>query len=291
MATVSKKAQAPKRQGLSNDLNLYGNVESVTFNSYHLRKTVDGIAKGDIQGHTTYKFNGKGDVSEIMYYDHIGELIKREVFKYNENDLLAENIAYNSEGALWGKDIFLYDHRKNISCKMSHHSDGFLSKKALYKYDSNGDLTEKEEVEYWDAGKPMCTEKYKYDYNGNEIEHAYYGMDGRLEWKHSYIILYNSDENKKEKINLDSGTLEGRWVYKYDSSGNEIERAYINTMGLVESKNISRYDNRGNRLEYVTYNDKNFMTNKIVFKYDIKDNLIQVIDDYSIIECEIIYRD
>jgi len=290
MAIISKKAQAPKRQGLDNDVDLYGNIESVTFFSYHLHKTANGIVKGNMQGRTTYKLNGKGDVSEITHYDHVGELIKKTIFRYNESQKISERLTYHSNGELWGKDIFLYDDRKNISCKMSYHSDGFLTQKTLYRYDCNDNLKEKYEIEYLDADQPLCTEKYKYDYNGNEIEHSYYGMNDRLEWKHSYIIIYNSNEQKEEEIKIEDGTLQGRWLYKYDSLGNEIERAYHNTMGIVEYKNISKYDNKGNRIEYITYNGKNSITNKITTSYDINGNLVQEIDDYSIIEGEIIYR-
>ena len=248
---ANKKHTAPYRQGFSfktDSQSLYGDIESLTATVF--------FPKGKVDNRTIWRFNKRGDATEVISYNHQGKQNRKEIFTYNEIGILTTKHTYDSENLLWGKQVYLYDSNKRISCVLSYGRDDALERKEMYIYNYNGKLKEKEEVEYWSKDMPpVSTQKYEYDYNGNEINHSYYDMEGSLAWRHSRSILYDSNNNKVEEIimseeedRVNKESCKYKYKYKYDSDGNRIELAIYNSNGSVIQKITSTYDVNGNLL-------------------------------------------
>ncbi len=71
--------------------------------------------------------------------------------------------------------------------------------------------------------------------------------------------------------------LEGKYIYKYDSNGNQIEWSMYNSDGSLESKTIYKYDSNGNIIEESGYYSDGSLLLKSIYKYDSKNRIIESI--------------
>ena len=69
--------------------------------------------------------------------------------------------------------------------------------------------------------------------------------------------------------------LEGKYIYKYDSNGNQIEWSMYNSDGSLESKTIYKYDSNGNKVEWLKYDLESkfgelqeIPTKKTIYQYE-----------------------
>lgn len=285
MNTTIKKNKAPQRQGLTDGtdgFSMYGDVESLVISVY--------FPKNSLQNRVVWKFNTHGDVAEMIARNHMEEQIRKEVFFYDENNKLVKKITYDSENLLWGTSKYLYDNRGQISSIHSYGRDGSLSGKTVYDYFCDGKIKQKKEIEYWGINTPLSTQIYEYDHNGNETKHSYYDMDGTLACEHSYVILYDSNNNITERIKVEDGVYNGGWLYKYDSSGNEIEILSYGADKLTTERVVLTYDSNGNLIERVIYNSHNTLIRKITCKYDVYGNMLHEDNDGCMTEFAYNYR-
>ena len=139
--------------------------------------------------------------------------------------------------------------------------------------------------------------KSTFNQRGDVIEEASYNSDGSLEWK--YIYKYDSAGNVIERTAYNSdGGLVLKNIYKYDSLGNRIERASYNSDGSLISKYLYEYDFVGNKIECAGYSTDGGLDYKSIYKYDSAGNIVKCASYKSEImipdrltEYEIVYRE
>ena len=94
--------------------------------------------------------------------------------------------------------------------------------------------------------------------------------------------IFNKEGNVIEYNGYNSdGSLDDKYIYKYDDNGNRIESNGYNSDGSLKSKFIDKYDDNGNKIEYIRYNSDGFLDWKSISKYDDKGNRIESIEDNS----------
>mgnify|MGYP005857073581 CR=1 FL=1 len=83
-------------------------------------------------------------------------------------------------------------------------------------------------------------------------------------------IIFNQNGQMIEKVyykkyNDKTGS---RYVFKYDDSGNLIEKSSFDSKGILYAKRIYTYNKYGNKISEIKYNDKNDIESKEVIEYD-----------------------
>jgi len=103
-------------------------------------------------------------------------------------------------------------------------------------------------------GSQAASEKWRYDGNGNQVEEAYFGVDGRptlsSEGVARLTMGYDEHGNKVDTNFFDvdgKPTLHkdgyARWTSRFDERGNAVERASFAVDGKLADKQ-SRWDRR-----------------------------------------------
>ena len=111
--------------------------------------------------------------------------------------------------------------------------------------------------------------KYEYEEKFGELEVI---LEGK------YIYKYDSNGNQIEWSMYNSdGSFFSKTIYKYDSNGNEIESSRYDSDGSLLWKTISQYDSNGNEIEWSWYNSDGSLEEKNIYKYDSKNRTIELI--------------
>jgi hypothetical protein len=102
---------------------------------------------------------------------------------------------------------------------------------------------------------------------------------GGLEYK--YIYKYDTNGNQIEVNGYSNipGIIDGRerkTIYKYDTNGNKIEESWYDPDGSLSLITIFKYDSRGNQIEANCYNsDGSLLISRSTYKYDSRGNKIE----------------
>jgi len=141
----------------------------------------------------------------------------------------------------------------------------------IKNYNDRGDLTEQNKygadnkLQY----KIKCT--YKYDTQGNKIEHDFYSKDGKLST--IYKLKFN---DKKQNIESSSYSADGRFcakiINKFDNRGNVVEECSYSSNGKIIQKNIYRFDEHNNLKEVNNFDMNGQLTSRDTYTYDNHNN-------------------
>ena len=71
--------------------------------------------------------------------------------------------------------------------------------------------------------------------------------------------------------------LEGKYISKYDSNGNKVERSNYHSDESLNWKYIYKYDSNGNKVEWLEYDLLGSLSGKSIYKYDSKNRIIESI--------------
>jgi hypothetical protein len=127
---------------------------------------------------------------------------------------------------------------------------------------------------FWNSEGAYSNYIYIYDPTGKILneEHLYFD-DGILSEK--YIFRYNSSGQIIEKNNYDSdGDFLSRDNYEYNSNENLVIKYYENNSGRSLSS-ISKYDSNGDEIEYKYYDSEEELWGKVICKYDSKGDKLE----------------
>lgn len=110
----------------------------------------------------------------------------------------------------------------------------------------------------------------KINNKGERIEYRTFSSDGKLEKK--YLSKYNSQGKKIELIGLDkNNNTISKQEFKYNDT-NMVEQNKYNSVGNLEYKIIYKYDKSGNKIEKSIFRSGNWY--KSTYKYNGKGELI-----------------
>jgi len=207
-------------------------------------------SKGNLKSKVSIKNNSDGKKIEESYFNPQGGLYAKNIFRYDSKGNKIEVIESNSEESPSSKDLFKYNDKGYLIEELHYNSEGNLSTRYTYKYDINNLI---ESNWYKGDGKLDMKIINKYDSKGNKIEDKTYDSKGNITSTETFI--YNDNRKiieRKNKDFIDSIYL--KYIYKYDSIGNIIEKTLYNLNGVIELKwNYKyEYDKIGNWIKMIS---------------------------------------
>jgi hypothetical protein len=236
------------------EMNLRGNIKSVTEYSYHAidkfgKLTKGGFGRGwppiwnEIDDYTL-TFNTKGNKVTKITFDSQGVINDKSTFVYNQSDKLIEINSYEPNGILKSKEILKYDNVGNKIEETTYNGKGDQISKYAYIRNNQGKVTE--ETAYYGPGAVTKT-FYKYDSQGNLIERYY--EDG------TYFKIQNVDGKMVEQIEYMDNRSIRKYRYKYDRFGNltKYEKIYGEISTQEDYSCSYECDNNSNWIKETIY--------------------------------------
>ena len=274
-ALSSRAGDAPKRQGWSGPA-LHGDVTSVV---------VTELADDGSEKVSKYKFNKKGDVSEVYVRNNNGAFDPSMKYSYNEAGQKVYEVYYRANGTSGKQVYYLYNTAGKRLREAEYNMSGKLLSRVFYtykegrvvemivhdfvdnnknsypyEYNSTGRLTVEMECSYHlDGVGSIIYNGYKYDSNGNKISLESY-ICNDMEGFPTNISYQHDDKGRvveETMVVAPYDFYQKKSVYKYDDQGKLIEEKIVEEGRLVEgTKNTLRrykYDSLGNEIEVVEY--------------------------------------
>jgi YD repeat-containing protein len=161
----------------------------------------------------TYTYDGRGNLTEIIYY--VGSRVdeKRKLTHHESN---VEISVQNGGGVQLYRLVDTYD-KKNLVQELQFDNKGNITRKMVYKYDAKGNQ--------------ILEEKYM---NGKQV----YKIDRDFDARGLLSEVYQENNG---------GTRFLSNKYKYDAKGRITEEQYRSEGARDFSKNVYRYQNNGLR--------------------------------------------
>lgn len=293
-------AKAPERYGL--DWQLFGDVESLTINSYDAT-TKFGEVVTEFDSATFYQFNAAGDVTECVIDceesegDIIGEGVKYEYNSDGKISRMVESTTYydiDNYEYTTAEDVTTYRYNAEGLCsqRVLCYNSG-MSMMTTFKYDDKGRETEWRSYDSDGALDEVC--KKVYDSKGNIIRQTHYNNDG----SEKSCATYKYDKRGKcIELVSESDYWCRRYTYRYNSQGlMTAQRVYDGDEYALESEFRLKYNAAGALIESQRISYDNLDTDVYDYKITIdKHNNITRIDSYengdiiSVTEVDIVYR-
>ncbi len=235
------------------EMNLQGNVKSLSTTTYEIVNIFGKISKGEPFSESspeTIYFNKSGYETMLIKYYSNGTISSKQSFTYNNQNKIVEENYYN-DNSLESKILHIFDNNGHKFETTSYYGDGSLKYKKVYTNDFKGNLIE--ENHYNSDGELSARTVYKYDYNGNQIE-------------------------RSKTVNVKSGNnvVKTQNLYKYDLNGNMIESAMYKQDGSLFIKQNMEYED-GRQTGFSTaFGDKSGYS-EVNYKYDQWENIVSTI--------------
>jgi hypothetical protein len=222
---------------------IIGAVKMIHTESVSLLSDTDGEAEESLLPVHTVIYNEVGNKAKEAFYTPDGQPSEILLFKYDIDGKIIETARHKAGGGLLNYTVYTYNKDGKESGRSHTSTYGLITKrKSVVNYDESGNKVE--ETWYLDDG--TCIHKYLYVYGSEKSltkQILYkYADDGSVE-EESHSI-YDSDRNVTEHITFDrNGHLsENRYIYIFDSRGNEIKRETYNPDGSLYSEALFNYD-------------------------------------------------
>ncbi len=266
---------------------LKGNVHIVQSEFAGLVKKDGQYVKDSVSQERTITYDRQGNKTESLVYG----------FDYNRNKKVDSRVVYNfnSKGIATGwedyadgkpiptKSVYTLDSKENRIKEVVTQADGYVRAILSLIYDSKGNNIER----IYDD-KNAGTNRYKqideYD-EKNLIQSLSYNKAGSITNKR---ILTYENGNIKEAAGyaLDANNeliRVNRNSYRYDATGNMIERIIYNKDDSIQTKYIYGYDEKGNIISIIVYGSDEKLLGKvsITLEFDSQGNWIKHIYNYS----------
>ena len=273
---------APKRAGWKEWFSLYGDVDSVIItNAYGKSDIYRFYENGDVlqHGNCLYEYHPNGETKfatypngnkyeydtegKLMYllndedyeyeFDGAGRLVKEssktseywQTYTYNSAGLLVETSFRDCPATVWHtfKTVYTYDDNGNEVEAATYSNGGkTLDKLVEKKYDANDNLLEEKETHYGSWEGLVRINSYKYDDEGNKIEHTFYTTLG----EETRVARYDSYGRETNVTKYNDGVMVYSFVNNYDEYGSLVE--VIKNYSEEGKSDTTRYE-----VEYDTY--------------------------------------
>ena len=273
---------APKRAGWKEWFSLYGDVDSVIITKANGKTDIYRFYEnGDVlqHGNCLYEYHPNGKTKfatfpdgskyeydtdgKLMYllneegyeyeYDDEGRMVKIsrknseywQTYTYNSAGLLVETSFRDCPATVWHtfKTVYAYDDNGNEVEAATYSNDGkTLDNLVEKKYDANDNLLEQKETGYGSREGIVRINSYKYDDEGNKIEHSRYFSIG----EETRVVRYDSFGREICTTIYEDGALVINYVNNYDEYGSLVE--VIKNDSEKGKSDTTRYE-----VEYDTY--------------------------------------
>jgi YD repeat-containing protein len=272
------------------DMELYGEVKSLSTNTYYAALENGKVSKGVIMrsifnnNNRYILFNDKGYITDnvvfdkenipeeksIYFYNNMNKIIRILFFKYDTNEISnykfsgkheynyknddIQIIRYNQDSIPIGVFVKIFDNNRKLT---SHHA-----------FDSIGSEVFRNVFEYDDKGNQTYEIRIYFDNNYRTELISEYNTDAKL--IKEQIYLNNRLQNSKSfnydesgyliEKHLHEGSTRKKWTFKYDDKGNVIEEteykvaliSLFNTITTTDNYEY-KYDKNGNWIKKVYF--------------------------------------
>ena len=209
---------------------------------------------------TTYKYDGEGNLEEVLKYD--GAKIKsKTTYKYDGERNLEEVLKYDG-AKIKSKTTYKYYKDGNIKEEVKY--DGTKKITTIFGYDKKGNITKEVKRD----GAKKITTTFEYDKEGNEVERKWYDASNLKDSKGGIICKYDKKGNKLEEVHygVKGKKFIKRTKYKYDKKRNLKETVKHYANGAIKLTYFARYDN-GKLSKEEQYDDNGIITSRITFQF------------------------
>lgn len=202
----------------------------------------------------------------ILFVTNVFAQIKQEKIKGGFKICNVNYYFYKNGGVDYTNrlkhETYYYDSKGNIISGYHYNSDKTMDK-FFFKYDSKGKITKY--LYYFPRGDMAWRQIYKYDNKGNKIIEEFYAHDESINSKSNYT--YNK-KNKliKRIIHSSEGKVLSNTDYVYDGNNIVLETTYNND-GTLFSKFTYKYDKSGNIIEKEMYSYLNLPFIRYEYSY------------------------
>ncbi len=222
-----------------------GKTKSMKFGSdgFRLEYDTKGILMESFDdGGYDYEYDGEGRI--VKKSSKTSEFWK--TYTYNSAGLLAETSFRDCPGSpVWHtfKTVYAYDDNGN-EVEAATYSNGGKTLDLLVekKYDANDNLLEEKETHYGSWEGLVRINSYKYDDEGNKIEHTFYTTLG----EETRVARYDSYGRETSVTKYNDGVMVYSFVNNYDEYGSLVE--VIKNYSEEGKSDTTRYE-----VEYDTY--------------------------------------
>lgn len=192
----------------------------------------------------------QGSITTTTEYNNAGHKI---VSEFDENNTLLTKTRFTDDGHI----IFEYDSHENVVKKSDYDMNGDLEAYTEYTYDQQD--REISCITFDKNGSQARKYLTEYDEDGTKTIYSY---DANDESEGSTVFKYNENGDVIEHLEyLADGTLNTREVYEYNQDGNETATFTYNGDGSLSFRTETTYDENGNFLDYVTYDSEGNVMN------------------------------
>ncbi|NUQ81513.1 MAG: hypothetical protein HUU10_07885 [Bacteroidetes bacterium] len=177
----------------------------------------------------------------------------------------------NLEGKLRSQVNYIYNHLHQLIETRYYNQDQLLESRIVLNYDDLGRHIRN--TEYDETGTIMNAEVIRYGSNNLVAETVYYGPDGTILWKTSY--LYSDDNQKVEVKTIEGGGLiTKREILHLNELGQISERFDYFPSGTVRQIFAYQYNDQGKKVADECYFPDGTLSWQVVYRYDRKGRLV-----------------
>ncbi|MDF4202227.1 hypothetical protein PXD56_04645 [Maribacter sp. SA7] len=116
---------------------------------------------------------------------------------------------------------------------------------------------------------------FKYDNKGNRVQRLVYSLNDNGSGPMDKMISEYDDDGNLVTTKWSNSYSQGKWMYKYDENGNQIE--FIeHHRGKVYKRTIYKYNEKGEIIQETLYNTDNLLVERAIFDYDKNGNKILI---------------
>jgi hypothetical protein len=195
------------------------------------------LADGSLDQKTTYQYDPKGNLVTEREFEHYKDFKDPTfgTYEYNDSGKVTEYTEDWKTTSLHYS--YTYDERGHLSEGVVYESKGKLSRREKYKYDEKGNEIEELILESNSDGKWLS----KYSEDNKIIEKDWYEADGSL--NSIYTFTYDDSRRLIESVGRESpeGRIYSKETYKYDGSGNLLERGEFSYSGIGEPTRLDKF--------------------------------------------------
>lgn len=210
---------------------------------------------------TTYK--SKTDSSDLAF--------KNSYIEYNFNGDVIEAIEWSSDEEIESKILSKYNENNKITEEINFISENEISEHVTYFRTNDGSIN-KIEILYGDGSKTIK------EYIHNTIENFksvnIHNEDGDFEGSEFYKFDSSGNIIEKSILNFDN-KLEEKITFSYNDKIQLINENHLDESDKIISSRRFTYDEHNNLLEILTVNGRNNIIEKVTTTYDEKNRITE----------------
>ena len=261
---------------------------------------------------TESKYDGRGNVVEVINYKSTGQISSKLLYKYDDNNNRIEYQKFEKRDhpdiELTYKQSFTYDDKGNK--KIENGFDGITAYKIVYTYLPDGKI---KDITKFNVNNSI-NEKWESTYSNNvqtinvlkQGTALDYSLERKTDSKDNITEEIRRDSKGKEVVRTTaefdannnvtttseyhSSKLSKKFIYKYNNINQLIEIDLVNSDGSKALSRSYKYDDKGNILEEKWFDGvPNDLSSKN-YKYNEKLNPAEIESYYSDYKYKVLYK-